>query len=275
MTKKPENRSQGKAFGRHPDSKQVVRMKVRNDLLTPNKVPRKIACGAMPIINRKFRELDHERSIAFLVLCKIGEKARLSTAQYLVINRIFHDRLLPLSFEEWLIQLLEAGNNVMRDRYMEASQAAQVFNSFEDDKRDVAKEEFKDIQRALYEDQYALHCLMKVRPRMVTWDRLVEIGLKPKTASFYLMRVRPCEHVCLSNTMLAWAQEVPEILHPGRYTDEGEPSYAPIPSIAPRESGEYQDIEYRVRRRQRAYFSGFTSLECEGLISGSMQHWLH
>jgi hypothetical protein len=246
-----------------------LRQVLQSDLKDRSKVIRKESCSGIPILDRTEYKLPQDAALALLLTCKLSEELNLTSVQVLVMNKIFHDRIVPLDFPTWIETLFEFDNRILQKKYIDAPQASHVYNMFEIDRRHEAEVTFVDIKETIQQHRYLLLDLVLLNPEKVSWERLVEMGLQPKTASFWLMRVRPCENVCLTGTILQWARSVPEILHPGRKLKNG-PSYAPIPGSAPDGEKEYQAIEYRVRRRQRLYFPGFTSLECEGLILGSM-----
>lgn len=261
----------GQAMGRHPDA-QIEPRKIASDLKDPKKVIRLESCSSLPITDRTVNRMDADKARSLLLVCRIGERVNLSHVQVLVMNRIFHDRLAPLDYASWIGQLFNFENGVMRKKYRDAKQASHIYNMFETEQRPAAEDNYNDIQAVIEDDRYLLMELAGVNPRRVSWERLVEMGLRPKTASFWSMRVRPCENVCLTGLMLQWAHEVPEILHPGRQPEKA--SYRPLPQAAPHCEAEYQKAEYRVRRRQRVYFPGLTSLECEGIIYAAMLNHL-
>lgn len=183
-------------------------------------------------------------------VCSISGPSQIAGDQLSIIWAIVRESPDVFSAREWLDRISQTPNMV--DVILLKVRKRCVANLRADwQTKALIKEHSEGIGKALSLDLQA-----------ATWDRLVDAGMHPLGASFFMMQTRPSERVALHKHVLRWAQESPALIRDG----------GDIPDSAPTEQEKYETTEMKVRRTQKvAMGPGITSLQAEQLIAAELE----
>lgn len=208
----------------------------------------------LPSINRYLEPLERDKLMMYALACRVGEYSSLNSAQIFCINKMFHEKPEAISFADWVegvldqahIQTRVVRHIVEKMDYTLHSAMEAVLNTMQTDRKLILR-----LLRSKIED--------------MDWrDLTIYLHWKPITASRFMLATMPCEHVVLCKRMLHWARITPD-------TTDRKATYI-MPETAPEDWKEYETLEWSIRRRQRCYFPGLTSLEAGILILSEFEH---
>jgi hypothetical protein len=247
-------------FTIHPDSKPSEYNTVSRDTSDPKRGTKVAVCSGLVNIDRRISRLGDNEATALLLLCKVGEDVDMGPAQTLLFRKALASTPEPFTFHSWLEQLLSLENGVLRSNLLNATNIKFIYGNIPKPEMTAIKDTAFKLYETVEKSREILLKLSQVMPHEVSWERLNEIGLRPITASFYLMHTRVCEHVALTRQVLEWAAEFPD--------KDSLKRRQPFvyPEKAPEDWSEYMDLEVIVRRLQRVVFPGMTSQEVNAII---------
>jgi hypothetical protein len=244
-----------------------------------------------PVVRTFDYQDDPDELARFALLCLLGEHIDMTTFQVYWLNQVYHDRPSDqFNFREWVLQLAHAeyGLADLTTRELADERLAMNTWSMADTQRQVIRDEMTTVALAIENNLGKIERLFGMQPvgyknddefgpgtelyldlPGVTMEELVDHHImKPITAAKFFMITRPSEHVVLTPVMLRWAARVPAVMGFQRRKRRSA-SPKPLPTVAPTALRQYQKFEFFVRRLQRTYFHGRTSLEAHLLIHES------
>jgi len=239
----------------------------------------------LPVIVRTFNACNDEDNLArYALLCMLGEKINITTLQVFWLNRIYHECPNNLNFREWIYQTTFEENGLTE---IFSRDVVKMQNQPVD--KEAILSELKVISTCISDHRSEIGTLMGVSSigytadtgdvahndshgekyldlRRATFYHLTQLKLmEPYTAAKFMLMTRPSEHVLLTSIMLQWGNTVPAVIGIDRNLPKDTPPKQ-LPAKTPVDPHEYAQCEYYVRREQRTYFPGLTSLECHILI---------
>lgn len=194
----------------------------------------------LPLITQKsIQEQKKETLDRIAIMAILSEKIPGSILQTEILPLLFIEKPACLTVFDWLIQL---NNQTITKFYKQRKKTLSKSTNYY---FKILKEKTPQIEKYLNENPFEL-----------SFGQIVgkEI-MQPITAAYFFLLTRPCEHVVLNDTVIGWANSVPDV------------SQSPV-SIkeTPTSPIKYIQAEYRVRRQQRVYLPGLTALEAHLVI---------